>query len=170
MIISLLYLHYLGEAVDVVDIPVMLVVGHVEERRVARISNVATRGGGGATQSRSLSTCHPNGAPVLLEETAATVTKLVFVLLIAKDPKLIVSLFVGEGEDQAQELAVDAARGRHARRQERHVPVAEMCHDSCGDVCLDRCGSCRQRRSRGCDPGVRDCRAGLDSALCDQRR
>ena len=35
MIISLLYLHYLGEAVDVADIPVMLVVGHVEGRQVA---------------------------------------------------------------------------------------------------------------------------------------
>jgi hypothetical protein len=30
MIISLLYLHFLGETVDVADIPVMLVVGHVE--------------------------------------------------------------------------------------------------------------------------------------------
>ncbi len=29
------YLHYLGEAVDVADIPVMLVVGHVEGRQVA---------------------------------------------------------------------------------------------------------------------------------------
>ena len=29
--------------------------------------------------------------------------------------------------DQAQELAVDAARGRHERRQERHVPVAAIC-------------------------------------------
>ena len=41
MIISLLYLHYLGEAVDVADIPVMLVVGHVEGRRVARSSDHA---------------------------------------------------------------------------------------------------------------------------------
>ena len=30
-------------------------------------------------------------------------------------------------EDQAQELAVDAARGRHERRQESHVPVAAIC-------------------------------------------
>ena len=30
-------------------------------------------------------------------------------------------------EDQAQELAVDAARGRHERRQENHVPVAAIC-------------------------------------------
>jgi hypothetical protein len=39
MIISLLYLNYLGEAVDVADIPVMLVVGHVEGRQVARGSD-----------------------------------------------------------------------------------------------------------------------------------
>jgi hypothetical protein len=109
MIKSLLYLHYLGEAVDVADFPVMLVIGHVEGRRVARSSDVATSGGGGATQSRSLSTCHPDGAPVMLEEDAATVTKLVFVRLITKDRKIVVCQFVGEDEDQAQELTADAA-------------------------------------------------------------
>jgi hypothetical protein len=93
----------------VADIPVMLVVGHVEGRRVARSRDVATRGGGGATQSHSLSTCHPDGAPVLLEENAATVTKLVFVRLITKDRKIIVNLFVGEEEDQAQELVGSCA-------------------------------------------------------------
>ena len=39
-------------------------------------------------------------------------------------------LFVGYEENQAQELAVDAARGRHARRscrQESHMPVALTC-------------------------------------------
>ena len=46
MIISLLYLHFLGEAVDVADIPVILVVGHVEGRQCAKGSDVATRGGG----------------------------------------------------------------------------------------------------------------------------
>jgi hypothetical protein len=80
----------------------------VEGWRVARRSDVATRGGGCATQSHSLSTCHPDGAPVLLEENAAT---------ISKDRKIIVILIVGEEEDQAQELAVVAARGRHARRK-----------------------------------------------------
>jgi hypothetical protein len=94
MIISLLSLHYLGEAVDAADIPVMLVADHVEGRRVTRSIDVATRGGGGAMQSHSLSTCHPDGAPVLLEENAATVTKLVFLRLITKDRKIIVSLFV----------------------------------------------------------------------------
>ena len=52
------------------DISVMLVVGHVEGRQVARCIDVATRGGGGATQRHGLSTCHPDGAPVLLEEDA----------------------------------------------------------------------------------------------------
>ena len=108
MIISQLYLHYLGEAVDVADIPVMLVVGHVEGRRVARSSDVTTRGGGGGTQSHSLSTCHPDGAPVLLEENVATVTKL-------EDRKIIVSLFVGEKENQAQEHAGKKATCRVRR-------------------------------------------------------
>jgi hypothetical protein len=63
----------------------------------------------------------------LLEEDAATVTKLVFGRLKTKDRKIIVSLLVGEAEDQAQELAVDAARGRHARRQDSHMPVAAIC-------------------------------------------
>jgi hypothetical protein len=56
MMISLLYLHVLGEAVDVADIPVIIVVGHVEGRQVARGSDLATRGGGGATKCHSLST------------------------------------------------------------------------------------------------------------------
>jgi hypothetical protein len=66
MTISLLYLHVLGEAGDVADIPVMIIVGHVEGRRAARGSDVATRGGG---QCHSLSTCHPDGAPVCWKKT-----------------------------------------------------------------------------------------------------
>ena len=50
MMISLFYLHFLGEAVDVADSPVILVVGHVEGRQVERGSEVATRGGRGAMQ------------------------------------------------------------------------------------------------------------------------
>jgi hypothetical protein len=161
MIISLLYLHVLGEAVDVADIPVMIIVGHVEGRRAARSSDVATRGGGSATQRHSLSTCHPNGAPVLLEEDDTTVTKLLAVQLITKGLKIIFCLFVGYEENQAQELAVDAARGRHAHRQKSQtlMPVAVMSRDNCG--------SCWQRRSRGCGPGCRGCGAGLESAHCD---
>jgi hypothetical protein len=45
---------------------------------------VATRCGEGATQRHSLSTGHPNGAPVLLEEDTVTVTKLLSVLLITQ--------------------------------------------------------------------------------------
>ena len=108
---------------DVADIPVMIIVGHVEGRRAARGSDVAARGGGGTTQRHSLSTCHPDGAPVLLEEDAATVTKLLAVRLVPKGLKIVICLFVGYEENQTQELAVDASRGRHARRQKSHMPV-----------------------------------------------
>jgi hypothetical protein len=60
---------------DMADIPVMIVVGHVEGRQVARGSDVATRGGESATQRHGLSTCQPDGALVLREEDVATVTK-----------------------------------------------------------------------------------------------
>jgi predicted anti-sigma-YlaC factor YlaD len=63
----------------------------------------------------------------LLEEDTATVTKLLAVLLITKGLKIVFCLFVGYEENQAQELAVDAARGRHARRQKSHMPVAVIC-------------------------------------------
>jgi hypothetical protein len=55
------------------------------------------------------------------------VTKLLDVLLITKGLKIIFCLFVGYEENQAQELSVDAARGRHARRQKSHMPVAAIC-------------------------------------------
>jgi hypothetical protein len=100
------------------------VEGPAEGRQVARRSDVATRSGGGATQRRSLSTRHPDGAPVAVEEDAAAVTKHLFVRLIAKGRKVIVCLLVGEEENQAQELAMDTARGRHARRQKGHLPIA----------------------------------------------
>ena len=86
---------------DVADIPVMIIVGHVEGRRAARGSDVATRGSGSATQRHSLSTCHPDGAPVLLEEDAATVTKLLAVRLVPKGLKIVFCLFVGYEENQA---------------------------------------------------------------------
>jgi hypothetical protein len=44
------------------------VVGHIEGRQVARCRDVATRGGGSATYRHGLSTCHPDGAPIALEE------------------------------------------------------------------------------------------------------
>jgi hypothetical protein len=141
MVISLLQLYGLSEAVDVADIPVMIIVGHVEGRRAARGSDVATRGGGGATQSHSLSTGHPDGARVLPEEDATTVTKLLAVRLITKGLKIIFCLFVGYEKNQAQELSVDAARGRHARRQKSHMPVEAICvaiiADLVGSVALE---------------------------------
>ena len=78
---------------------------------------MATRSGGGATQRHSLSTCHPNGAPVAVKEDTAAVAKLLFVRLISKDLKVIVCLLVGEEEKQLRELTMDASRGRHARRR-----------------------------------------------------
>jgi hypothetical protein len=41
---------------------------------------------------------------------------------------------------------VDAARGRHARRQESHVPVAAICVTIVADLV-------GQRRTRGCVRG-----------------
>ena len=79
----------------------------------------------GAPQRRSLSTRHPDGAPVLLEEDAATVTKLLAVRLVPKGLKIVFCLCVGYEENQTQELAVDVSRGRHARLQKSHMPVAE---------------------------------------------
>jgi hypothetical protein len=63
----------------------------------------------------------------LLEEDVATVTKLLAVRLVPKGLKIVFCLFVGYEENQAQEIAVDAARGRHARRQKSHMPIAVIC-------------------------------------------
>ncbi len=76
---------------------------------------------------RCATRCAPDGAPVLLEEDTATVTKLLAVLLVPKGLKIIFCLFVGYEENQAPELAVDASRGRHARRQKSHMQVAAIC-------------------------------------------
>jgi hypothetical protein len=43
-----------------------------------------------------------------VKEDAAAVAKLLFVLLISKDLKVVVCLLVGEEEKQTQELAMDA--------------------------------------------------------------
>ena len=61
----------------------MAVVPGIPGRQVARRSDVATRSGGAATQRHLLSTRHPDGAPVAVEEDAAAVTKLLFVRLIS---------------------------------------------------------------------------------------
>jgi hypothetical protein len=85
-------------------VPGIPVGNHVEGRQVARRSDVATRSGGGATQRRSLSTRHPDGAPVAVEEDAAAVTKLLFVRLIAKGRKVIYELCMRSGTGTALDL------------------------------------------------------------------
>ena len=60
----------------------------------ARYRNMASRGGRGSTQRHSLSTCHPNGAPIAVKEDTAVVAKLLFVRLISKDRKIIVCLSI----------------------------------------------------------------------------
>ena len=65
----------------------MAVVPGIPGRQVARRSDVATRSGGAATQRHLLSTRHPDGAPVAVEEDAAAVTKLLFVRLITEAAK-----------------------------------------------------------------------------------
>jgi hypothetical protein len=59
-----------------------------------------------------------------VKEDSAEVAKLLFVLLISKDLKVVVCLLVGEEEKQTQELVMDASRGRHACWQESHLPIA----------------------------------------------
>ncbi len=49
------------------------------------------------------------------------------VRLIPKGLKIVFCLFVGYEENQAQELAVNAARGRHALRQKSHMLVPAIC-------------------------------------------
>ena len=51
------------------------------------------------------------------------------VRLITKSLKIVFCLFVGYEENQAQELAVDAARGRHARQKKSHTPI-------CAAICV----------------------------------
>ena len=66
---------------------------------MSRCRDVATRGGGSATYRHGLSTCHPDGAPVLQEEEAATVTELLLVRLIPECLEIVVGLLVGKEEE-----------------------------------------------------------------------
>jgi hypothetical protein len=68
----------------------------VRDRKLKGIIIMTSRCGGGATQLHSLSTCHPNDAPVAVKEDTNEVAKLLFVCLISKDLKVVVCLFVGE--------------------------------------------------------------------------
>ena len=60
-------------------------------------------------QRHSLSTCHADGALVLLEEVAATLTQLLLVRLISEGLEIVVGLLVCEEEEQLQEFTLDAA-------------------------------------------------------------
>jgi hypothetical protein len=51
---------------------------------------------------------------------------LLLVRLISEVLEIVVCSLVGEKEEQAQEFAVDAARGRHACRQESHQSVLSI--------------------------------------------
>ena len=124
----------------------------------ARDRNMSSRCGGVDTHRHSLSTCHPNGAPVAVKEDTAAVAKLLFVLLISKDLKVVVCLLVGEEEEQTQELAMDASRGRHACPQESHLPIARIALIWV-TIVADLVITCQLRRSRGFDLGCRGCGA-----------
>jgi hypothetical protein len=104
----------------------IIIVIKAEWRLVARCSDEATRCSEGAAQRHSLGTCHSKGAAVVLEEDAVTMKKFFFVRLISKGLKIINCLFVGEEEEQLQELTKDASRGSHTRRQESHLPVSAI--------------------------------------------
>ncbi len=87
---------------------------------------MATRGGEGAAQRHSVSVCEhmpPDGAPVMVEEDATTVTELLFVCLISKGRKVIVCLLVGEEENHRSSLwirpDVDMHTGKKATCQLR---------------------------------------------------
>ena len=60
------------------------------------------------------------------QEDAAPVTELLLVQLISEGLEIVVGSLVGEEEEQAQEFAVDAARGRHACWQESHLLVLSI--------------------------------------------
>ena len=93
---------------------------------VARCVDEATRCRGGATHRNGLGTCHSKGASVVVEEDATAMTKFCFVRVIAKGLKVINCLFVGNGVEQSQELAVDASRGSPTGWQEGHMSVLSV--------------------------------------------
>ena len=55
-----------------------------------------------------------------------TVAELLLVRQVAKGLKEVIGLLVGDEEEQSQEFAMNAARGRHTRRQERYLTVASL--------------------------------------------
>ena len=81
---------------------------------------------GGTTDRNSLSARQANGAAMLVEADAAAVAVLRLVRLIAEGRELVRRLPVRKGVEQPQKLAVNAPRGRHARRQERQRPITTI--------------------------------------------
>ena len=63
---------------------------------------------------------------MLVEVDAATVAVLLLVRLIAEGREVVRRLLVRKEVEQPQKLAVNAPRGRHARGQERHRPMASI--------------------------------------------
>ena len=63
---------------------------------------------------------------MLVEVDTATVSVLLLVRLIAKVREVVRRLLVRKEVEQPQKLAVNAPRGRHARRQERQRPIARI--------------------------------------------
>ena len=63
---------------------------------------------------------------MLVEADAAAVAVLLLVRLIAEGREVVRRLPVRKGVEQPQKLAVNATRGRHARRQKRQRPIASI--------------------------------------------
>ena len=80
----------------------------------------------GTTDRNSLSARQANGAAMLVEVDAAAVAVLLLVRLIAEGREAVRRLLVRKEVEQPQELAVNALRGRHARRQKRQRPIASI--------------------------------------------
>jgi len=85
---------------------------------------MAARDAGGTTDRNSLSARQANGAAMLVEVDAAAVSVLLLVRLIAEGREVVRSLPVRKEVEQPQKIAVNAPRGRHARRQKRQRPIA----------------------------------------------
>ena len=108
---------------NVVAIPI---IESNTELQGTRHSSMPARDVGGTTDRNSLSARQANGAAMLVEVDAAAVAVLLLVRLIAEGREVVRRLPVRKGVEQPQKLAVNAPRGRHARRQKRQRPIASI--------------------------------------------
>jgi len=108
---------------NVVEIPI---IESNTELQGTRHSSMTARDVGGTTDRNSLSARHANGAAMLVEVDAAAVAVFLLVRLIAEGREVVRRLLVRKEVEQPQELAVNALRGRHARRQKRQRPIASI--------------------------------------------